>query len=126
MTPKTGFNVIARNVANPMGDAVSSISSDLTNDYSPDSPLAGVYTLRGLTPGAQYAIFVDGLQEGGFSTPPGILPGPEEFYNGVNESNNSSTDVPNQFTPVLAVAATRSRMTSTSSSTASPPARRCR
>jgi hypothetical protein len=104
MTPKSGFNVIARNIANPFGDAVSSISGDMTRDYSPDSPLAGVYTLRGLTPGAQYAIFVDGIQDGGFSTPPGILPGPEEFYNGVNESG-ASTDVPNQYTPVVAVAA---------------------
>jgi hypothetical protein len=106
VTPKSGFNVIARNIANPMVDAVSSISGDMTRDYSPDAPLAGVYTLRGLTPGAQYAIFVDGIQDGGFSTPPGVLPGPEEFYNGVNESNNSSTDLPNQFTPVLAVAST--------------------
>jgi hypothetical protein len=104
MTPKSGFNVIARNIANPFGDAVSSISGDMTRDYSPDSELAGVYTLRGLTPGAQYAIFVDGLQDGGFSTPPGILPGPEEFYNGPNESS-APTDVPNQFTPVAAVAA---------------------
>jgi hypothetical protein len=103
MTPKTGFNVIARNIANPFGDAVSSISSDMTRDYSPDAPLVGVYTLRGLTPGAQYAIFVDGLQDGGFSTPPGILPGPEEFYNGVNE-RGTSTDVPSQFTPVIALA----------------------
>ncbi len=103
-TPRSGFNVIARNIANPMVDAVSSISGDMTRNYAPDAPLAGVYTLRGLTPGAQYAIFVDGIMEGGFSTPPGILPGPEEFYNGVNEGNNSSTDVPNQFTPVLSVA----------------------
>ena len=101
-TPKTGFNVIARNVANPFGDAVSSISSDMTRDYSPDAPLVGVYTLRGLTPGAQYAIFVDALQDGGFSTPPGILPGPEEFYNGVNESGNRLTDVPTDRTPVVA------------------------
>jgi hypothetical protein len=106
ITPRSGFNVIARNIANPIVDAVSSISGDMTRNYSPDAPLAGVYTLRGLTPGAQYAIFVDGIMEGGFSTPPGVLPGPEEFYNGVNESNNSSTDVPNQFTPVLSVAGT--------------------
>ena len=103
-TPKTGFNVIARNIANPMVDAVSSISSDLTRDYSPSAPLVGVYTLRGLTPGAQSAIFVDGISEGGFSTPPAVLPGPEEFYNGVNESSNGTTDVPAQATPVTAVA----------------------
>ncbi len=104
MTPKSGFNVIARNLANPFGDAVSSISGDMTRDYSPDSPFAGVYTLRGLTPGAQYAIFVDGLLEGGFSTPPGIAPGPEEFYNGAGESG-TATDVPSEFTPVAALAA---------------------
>ena len=106
VTPRSGFNVIARNIANPIVDAVSSISGDMTRNYSPDAPLAGVYTLRGLTPGAQYAIFVDGILAGGFSTPPGVMPGPEEFYNGVNESNNSSTDVPSQFTPVLSVSGT--------------------
>jgi hypothetical protein len=104
-TPKTGFNVIARNIANPMVDAVSSISSDSTFGYAPGSPLVGVYTLRGLTPGAQYAIFVDGIQDGGFSTPPGVLPGPEEFYNGVNESGNA-TDVVTDVTPVTAIAGT--------------------
>ena len=103
-TPKTGFNVIARNIANPFGDAVSSISSDMTRDYSPDAPLVGVYTLRGLTPGAQYVIYVDGIQDGGFSTPPGILPGPEEFYNGVSESSNRLTDIPTDATPVTAIA----------------------
>jgi hypothetical protein len=109
-TPLTGVNVIARNVANPFGDAVSSISSDFTNNYTPGGPLVGVYTLRGLTPGAQYAIYVDEILAGGFSTPPLFpLPGPEEFYNGANESTNAATDVPTAFTTVaVAAGATQS------------------
>jgi Bacterial pre-peptidase C-terminal domain len=99
-TPKTGFNVIARNVANPFLDAVSALSSDYTDVFTPGAPLVGVYTLRGLTPGAEYAIYVDGILDGGFSTPPGVLPGPEEFYNGQNEDNDSVNDVPNNFVTI--------------------------
>jgi hypothetical protein len=103
-TPKTGFNVIARNVKDPYLDAVSAISSDYALDYTPGAPLAGVYALRGLTPGAAYAVYVDGILEGGFSTPPGVLPGPEEFYNGPSETNDSVSDPPNQFVPLHATA----------------------
>jgi hypothetical protein len=105
-TPVTGVNVIARNIANPYDDAVSAISSDFATDYTPGQPFVGVYTLRGLTPGASYAVFVDEILEGGFSTPPrSPLPGPEELYNGAGESNDFVADVPSAFTPVVAVAA---------------------
>ena len=90
----TGVNVIARNIANPFDDAVSAISSDFATDYTPGAPFVGVYTLRGLTPGASYAVFVDEILEGGFSTPPRILPGPEEFYNGASESTTSPPTSP--------------------------------
>jgi hypothetical protein len=104
-TKLTGVNVIARNVANPFDDAVSALSSDFTTDYSQSSALAGRYTLRGLSPGAQYAVFVDEILAGGFSTPPLTpLPGPEEFYNGVNESTSAATDPPAAFTPVTTIA----------------------
>jgi hypothetical protein len=104
-TPKTGFNVIARNIANPFADAVSAISSDFTRDYDPDAPLVGVYTLRGLTPGARYAVFVDYILEGGFSTPPAVVQvGPEEFYSGSSERRRADVDPPNEFAPVTAVA----------------------
>lgn len=106
-TPKTGINVIARNLADPFLDAVSAISSDYTDVYTTGAPLVGVYTLRGLTPGAQYAIYVDGILDGGFSTPPGVLPGPEEFYSGPDESNDSIGDPPNEYAPVTVAAGGR-------------------
>ena len=91
-TPLSGVNVIARNVADPFVDAVSAISGDRGLD--------GVYTFNGLTPGADYAIFVDQILQGGFSTAPIGLPGSEEFYNGANESSDGLTDIPTEFVAV--------------------------
>ena len=102
-TKLTGVNVIARNIANPFDDAVSAISSDFALTYQQSSKLTGIYTLRGLTPGASYAVYVDQIIDGGFSTPPRTLPGPEEFYNGANESADSDVDDRKVFTPVAAV-----------------------
>ena len=99
-TPMTGVNVIARNIANPFVDAVSAISSDHAVDYTPGQPFVGVYALRGLTPGADYAVFVDQILAGGFSTPPRGLPSSEEFYNGAGESNDAAADDPTLLSPV--------------------------
>jgi hypothetical protein len=63
----------------------------------------GTYRFTGLTPGAQYAVYVDGILDGGFSTPPRLLPGPEEFSSGATESN---TDAPGTFTAAVAAAGT--------------------
>ena len=102
----TGINVIARNLNDPFADAVSAISSDFTRDYSQGDTVTGTYTLTGLTPGEDYAIYVNGLLSGNdrFSTPGATLPGPEEYYNGANESGNGLTDLPGDLTPVTAVA----------------------
>ena len=100
---RTGVNVIARNVLNPFDDAVSSISSDFTDDFSQANPFTGVYKITGLTPGQEYAVYVDEILAGGFSTPlTSPLPGPEEFYNGSNESSDPATDIATDFTPVAA------------------------
>jgi hypothetical protein len=88
----SGVNVIARNVANPFLDAVSALSGDFTDETDPDvSAVVGTYRFTGLTPGAQYAVYVDQILEGGFSTEPRTLPGPEEFASGAAESNADPT-----------------------------------
>jgi hypothetical protein len=101
-TRLSGVNVIARNIANPFLDSVSSLSGDFTDDTDPGvSAVVGTYRFTGLTPGAQYAVYVDEILEGGFSTPPRDLPGPEEFASGVGES---SSDAPGTFAPIVAAA----------------------
>ncbi len=106
-TRLSGVNVIARNVASPFLDAVSALSGDFTDEVDPAvSPVVGTYRFTGLTPGASYAVYVDEILDGGFSTPPRDLPGPEEFASGAAESNS---DVTSTFAAVSAAAgATRS------------------
>jgi hypothetical protein len=99
-TPVTGINVIARNLADPFGDPVSSISGDFSTSFPQADPFTGTYTLNGLTPGAEYAVFVDQILAGVFVTPVLTLPGPEEFYNGDAESVDPDLDDPSMFTPV--------------------------
>ena len=103
-TKLTGVNVIARNIADPFNDAVSAISSDFTDSTSQADPVVGAYSINGLTPGADYAVFVDEVLAGGFSTAlQSPLPGPEEFYNGALESSDPSTDDPSVYEAVTAM-----------------------
>jgi hypothetical protein len=107
ITPLTGVNVIARNVADPFDDAVSGISGSFADPDATQDPLTGAYVLNGLTPGATYAVYVDRLQSGRFFPEPLTpLPGPEELYNGPDESFDPDVDDPAVFTgvPVMAAA----------------------
>ena len=102
VTKLTGVNVIARNIADPFNDASSAISSDFTDSGSQADPVVGTYKIEGLTAGATYAVFVDQILAGGFSTPPLALPGPEEFHNGAGEG--STGDIPANFTGIAVAA----------------------
>jgi len=99
-SPRTGGQIIARNIANPLQDAVSAISGNFLQADTPGHPLRGTFTLNMLIPGAQYKLEVRDTVAGEFSTPVfvaptgmattslGPLPGPEEFYSGPNESTS--------------------------------------
>ena len=101
----TGVNVIARNVADPFNDAVSAISSDFTDNTDPSDPNVGLYRITGLTPGASYGVYIDEVLAGGFSTTlASPLPGPEEFYNGAEESSDPSIDDPSAYEAVMVAA----------------------
>ena len=102
VTLLTGVNVIARNVDDPFDDAISAISGDRSDPASTSDPLTGVYILNGLTPGAAYAVYVDQIRAGLFSTRLIILPGVEEFHSGAAETNGVfSPDDPSLFEPVV-------------------------
>lgn len=93
----TGVNVIARNVNDPWADAVSAMSGDFTQG---ELGADGRYRLTGLTPGADYVLYVDTIEQGGFSTPPvQPLPAAEEYWN-AGESNFSFADPPCEFTTI--------------------------
>lgn len=99
-TGLTGVNVVARNVADPLGDVVTVMSGDLTQGTAgPD----GRYTINGLTPGAEYVVYVENIYAGGFPTPPAALPSFQEYWNR-NESADAMQDDPCEWTPIEAAA----------------------
>jgi len=74
-SPRTGGQIIARNIANPFQDAVSAISGDFLQADTPGHPLRGTFTLNMLTPGAQYSLEVRDTVNKSFSTPVFVAPG---------------------------------------------------
>lgn len=104
MVETTGINVIARNVADPFNDVISNITGSITKgQVGPD----GSFELHGLTPGAQYVLYVDNLMSGAYTVPRALsLPGPEEYYNGAQESGDRTTDDRSAWTTITATPAT--------------------
>lgn len=104
ITQLGGVNVVARNTANPFGDAVSALSGNYT--LAPDD---GSYTLNGLTPGATYTLQVEEIFAGSFVPHSPVVPlpgGGEEYWNGVDESNvggGSAADLVCDSTLITAV-----------------------
>ncbi len=98
----TGVNVIARNAADPFGDAISHVSGDFSQgNLGPD----GSYAFNGLTAGADYIVYVNAIEAGGFSTSPVVpFPGDEEYYNNA-ESADPGLDDPCAVDAVTAGAA---------------------
>ena len=103
----SGVNVIARNINDPFVDAVSTFSGAYTDDTDQADPNVGIFTLSNLTPGEQYAVFIDEVSAVAprFSNP--ILQpllGPEEFWNGADESSDFAIDDPQDFVLITATA----------------------
>lgn len=102
-----GANIIARNANDPFLDVSSWVTGLLRNPQDPST--FGTYQLNGLTSGASYTIevvninsrFVAGSRVPPLD-PPVALPGPEEFFNGANESSDAGSDQPLDFTVVTA------------------------
>ena len=106
VTRLSGVNVIARNVADPYVDAVSTFSGAYTDGTGQADPNVGVYTLSNLTPGAEYVVFIDVVtaSPGRFSNPIlSPLPGPEEYWN-EDESNSNPPDDPQVATLLVPAA----------------------
>jgi uncharacterized membrane protein len=89
-------------VGDHFGEASSYISGQITKgQVGPD----GSYELNGLTPGADYVLYVDNLLSGAYSVPRIlVLPGAEEYYNGAAESGDGLTDDRCAHTPIHVVA----------------------
>lgn len=99
-TQFSGINVIARNVRNPLFDAVSAMTGDQTQGrLGPD----GRFTIRNLTPGQDYLVYIEEIADGGYPTTPQMLVSQGEYWNAA-ESSNPASDRPCDATPIRAQA----------------------
>jgi hypothetical protein len=99
-TQFSGINVIARNVKNPLFDAVSAMTGDQTQGrIGPD----GRFTLRNLTPGQDYLVYIEEIAAGGYPTTPQMLVSQGEYWN-EGESSDPATDRACNATPIRAQA----------------------
>ncbi|MEJ6007665.1 hypothetical protein WG899_19115 [Paucibacter sp. AS339] len=87
-TPYGGINIIARNVNDPLGDAISAMSGDKTQGkIGPD----GRFRINNLTPGQKYVLYLEEIVAGGYPTTPTALVSEAEYWS-VNEQSNAAKD----------------------------------
>lgn len=99
-TEYSGINIIARNVNDLYGDAVSAMSGDQTQGQAgPD----GRFTIKNLTPGEQYVVYIEAIHAGGYPTTPMPIVSVAEYWN-TAESNLPTLDDACEATPILAEA----------------------
>jgi hypothetical protein len=101
-TPYSGVNIIARNVNDPLGDAVSAMTGDQTQGkIGPD----GRFTIANLKPGQSYVLYMEEIVAGGYPTMPRPLVSEAEYWN-TAESASPATDKPCDATAITAVPGT--------------------
>ncbi|HEY1090718.1 MAG TPA: hypothetical protein VGE47_06490 [Burkholderiaceae bacterium] len=99
-TGYAGINIIARNVNDPLGDAVSAMSGDQTQGLlGPD----GRFRINNLKPGQQYLLYTGAITAGGYPTTPTLLISQAEYWN-AGESSNPAADSPCLKTAITAEA----------------------
>jgi len=87
-TPYAGINIVARNVANPLGDAISAMSGDKTQGHvGPD----GRFRINNLTPGQKYVLYTEEIVAGGYPTTPTALVSEAEYWS-TNEQASPAHD----------------------------------
>ena len=99
-TQFSGINVIARNVNDPLHDAVSAMTGDQTQGrVGPD----GRFTINNLTPGQDYVVYIEEITAGGYPTTPNGLVSQGEYWD-VAEGSDPAADRPCNKTPIRAQA----------------------
>lgn len=99
-TPYGGINIIARNVADPLGDAVSAMTGDQTQGkVGPD----GRFRINNLRPGQRYVLYTEEIVAGGYPTTPTGLVSEAEYWN-ARESSNPARDAPCSASAITAEA----------------------
>ncbi|TWI04720.1 hypothetical protein IP90_00855 [Luteimonas cucumeris] len=99
-TEYSGINIVARNVDDLMGDAVSAMSGDQTQGLvGPD----GRFTINNLTPGEQYVVYIEEITSGGYPTTPTMMVSQGEYWNAAEDSDPVA-DTACDATPILAEA----------------------
>ena len=99
-TPYSGINIVARNVADPLGDAISAMTGDKTQGkVGPD----GRFRINNLTPGQKYVLYTEEIVAGGYPTTPTALVSEAEYWN-VGEQANPANDSPCNASAITAQA----------------------